>query len=131
MKILSKIFNKQVWGVITIFFAFALVISIVGESYVKENEGNINYALGINPYEMVKGEESGDTEYYKSDFYKEDGKTYDDVKMRENSMKVSEQAAADGAVLLKNENNALPLKLDVHGTRLGQRSRYDDRLFRP
>ena len=55
MKILSKIFNKQVWGVITIFFAFALVISIVGESYVKENEGNINYALGINPYEMVKG----------------------------------------------------------------------------
>ena len=110
MKILSKIFNKQVWGVITIFFAFALVISIVGESYVKENEGNINYALGINPYEMVKGEESGDTEYYKSDFYKEDGKTYDDVKMRENSMKVSEQAAADGAVLLKNENNALPLK---------------------
>lgn len=110
MKILSKIFNKQVWGVITIFFAFALVISIVGESYVKENEGNINYALGINPYEMVKGEQSGDTEYYKSDFYKEDGKTYDDVKMRENSMKVSEQAAADGAVLLKNENNALPLK---------------------
>ena len=59
---------------------------------------------------MVKGEQSGDTEYYKSDFYKEDGKTYDDVKMRENSMKVSEQAAADGAVLLKNENNALPLK---------------------
>lgn len=104
-----KILNKYAWSVLTVFFAIALAILLIGEVYVRDNEGNINYALNLNPWERQESTSDGDAEYFKSDFYKEDGKTYDDVAMREWSMSISERAAADGAVLLWNEGDALPL----------------------
>lgn len=107
MKILKAL--RPVLGILALFFAILLVILFVGEKYVEENEGNLNYALGINPYEQITDSDgSVDTEYFKSDFYKDDG-SYDDVAMRNHSMEVSREANGEGMVLLWNENDALPL----------------------
>ena len=109
MKILRKL--RPLLGIFSLFFAILMIILFVGEKYVKENESNINYAFGINPYEQVTdSDSSSDTEYFKSDFYKEDGKTYDDISMRSHSMDVSREANGEGMVLLWNKNDALPLK---------------------
>lgn len=109
MKILKKL--RPVLGIFSLFFVILMVILFVGEKYVIENEGNINYALGINPYEQITDNDGSiDTEYFKSDFYKSDGETYDDVAMRNHSMDVSRKANGEGMVLLWNKNDALPLK---------------------
>lgn len=47
MKILKKL--RPVLGIFSLFFVILMVILFVGEKYVIENEGNINYALGIKP----------------------------------------------------------------------------------
>ncbi|MCH5351451.1 MAG: glycoside hydrolase family 3 C-terminal domain-containing protein [Clostridiales bacterium] len=110
-KILKLIFNKYIWTLVTLFFTIAFVIFVVGESVVRENEGNINYALGINPYDTVMGGEEDEEVIndFPSEFLKDDG-SFDDVAMRANSMAVSKVAASEGAVLLWNKNDALPLK---------------------
>ena len=111
MKFFGKVLNKSVWSVITLFLAILLAILFVATPVLKENESNINYALGINPYHTEKKQDSDsktDTEYFKSPYKTVDG-SYDDKAMREASMAVSIQAASEGAVLLWNDNNALPL----------------------
>ncbi len=124
MKILLKIFNKYVWMLLSVFFVIAFVVLVVGESFARENENNLNYALGINPWVMQTGETTEDTEYVKSRYVKKDSQgniiyqtsesgvrsqVYDNEAMREASMEISRKAAADGAVLLWNNDNALPL----------------------
>lgn len=106
---MKKLLNKYVWTLLTIFFAIAFIIFIVGEGFVRENEGNINYGFGINPYERVDVEDAPVNNEFPSPFVKADG-TLDDAAMRANSMEISRKAAGEGAVLLWNNDNALPLK---------------------
>ena len=104
-----KIFNRSVWCLLTVFFGILLVIAVVGSVMANTYAANLNGLLGIDPYNRidVEGEDGGDTEYYKSEFYKADG-SYDDKAMRANSLKVSQEVACEGSVLLWN-NDALPL----------------------
>lgn len=125
MKTLLKIFNRYVWLLLSVFFVIAFVILIVGESFARENENNLNYALGINPWVMQTDETTEDTEYVKSQYVKKDkdgnilyqtsesgvrSQIYDNEAMRAGSMEISRKAAANGAVLLWNNDDALPLK---------------------
>lgn len=104
-------FNSSAWGIATTFFAIAFTGLMVGQPIVQENEGNINYAFGIDPYVKVTDEDPNkDTEYFKSKYYKEDGKTYDDKAMRKGSFDLTRELSGEGAVLLWNNNDALPLK---------------------
>ncbi len=105
-----KVFKRSVWTMLTVFFLVMLLISVVGGSIANDYEASINTMLGINPYEKIETSTANeDTEYFKSDYYKDDGK-YDDLAMRANSEKIANKVAVEGSVLLwNNDNSALPL----------------------
>ena len=76
---------------------------LVGTVIASENTNAINNALNIIPLKRVEtGDSNADTEYYKSKFKS--------VKeLFEEGTKTCEEIEAEGATLIKNENNALPL----------------------
>ena len=81
-------------------FGFCMLATVISG----KNVGAINTALGTSSYKIVKNEEgSQDTEYYKSKYSKLDDVIAD-------TDKLIEEVAGEGTVLIKNENNALPLK---------------------
>ena len=107
---LKKIFNRTFWTVSSSFLALDFILMTVGGVIAQKYNTQINNVFNINPYEIVNKDNSNEnTEYYKSDYYLDDGQ-YDHQKMRENSLSVSLQAALEGSVLLWNDNKALPLK---------------------
>lgn len=107
--LMNKVLKRSVWCIITVFLAVDFAIAMIGGAIAQKYKTQLNGVLGLNPYEIVEtGDGTEDTEYFKSEFYKEDG-TYDHEKMRENSLAVSLRAATEGTVLLWNENDALPL----------------------
>ena len=68
-----------------------------------ENAGAINGTLGTKTFEVIDtGDENEDTEYYKSDF-----SSVGDL--RTAGKATATEVLAEGMVLLKNDNNALPL----------------------
>lgn len=120
-KRMKTIFKRSVWVLLSVFFLIFFLVFTLGESVAMQYEAQINDTFNVNPFEKVdvSGDDSIDDEYYKSDYYFEDGKTYDDFSMRKNSLAIAKQVAAEGAVLLWNNNQALPLapssKLSLFG----------------
>ena len=107
-----KIFERSVWSLITAFFAIFLIIVYVGSSIAMQYGAYINSALGIQLFQQIDNPNSDeDTEYYKSDYYYDDG-TYNDAAMRANSNDVAERTASESTVLLWNNDDALPLAKD-------------------
>ena len=90
--------------------------SFTGSAIAFENVEVISDALGTPTFEVITDESAAneDTEYYKSE--------YEDIPSLIAAGKLMvEEVVAEGTVLLKNENNALPLKygernISVFGT---------------
>lgn len=97
--------SKFTIGKILVLSATTLLgFSVLTTTIAEDNIGAINTFFGTSSYEKVEIEDGKeeDTEYYKSKYTKIDDliKDTDDL---------IEDVVAEGAVLLKNENNALPL----------------------
>ena len=96
--------------------SFGTVLSLVAlaTSICNSNVDAINTALGTTSWEQVNREdgESQDTEYFKSKYTKIDDLISD-------TDKLIEEVVEEGAVLLKNENNALPLAKNSKVTTVG------------
>lgn len=103
--------KKGLWILLSVFFALLLVVSGVAKIFASQYEGALNYALNITTSVKVQSADSmySDMEYYKSKYYKDNGIQYDSSKMREASYALGEQIASEGAVLLWNNDSALPL----------------------
>ncbi len=82
-------------------FSVLLAIICLGNVIAGENSAAINSALKIDTFETI-GDNDGDSEYYKSKY-----KNLKELKAA-GEAKV-EEAMAEGAVLLKNNEKALPL----------------------
>lgn len=89
-------------------------VGTTGTIIANQNSDAINSALGTTSFQVNQSEDaaSQDTEYYKSD--------YEDLaSLIQAGSDMTEEVMAEGAVLLKNENNALPLssgqKVSVFG----------------
>ena len=92
---------------VTPAFAILLGIVVTANTIALENAPQINDFLGVSTFKVVEAEnaEAQDTEYFKSAYTNladlmEDGRT------------LGETAMAEGTVLLRNENGALPMASD-------------------
>lgn len=121
------IFSKLLWVILTVLFVLLFVTLLIGQSVAYGNAGALNSYFGLKDYrlEQVGGKRTADSEYYKSDYVLE-GKTYlenynsedkgknltgyyDSEKLWEDNTRLCERVEEEGAVLLWNNNGALPL----------------------
>ena len=79
----------------------------VGGQMAMANAGVISNFLGQDGFNMVKDETLGADEELDSDYFKSDFESVKDVKA--NGERLTQLVMEEGAVLLKNDNNALPL----------------------
>lgn len=100
--------KKNLWRGLTSVSAFMLVIATLGSQTAMAYDGAINTFLGVKTVEIINTGDAGeDTAYFKSaygDFTEENLKH-----LVEDSFEQTIAEMVEGAALLKNENNALPL----------------------
>ena len=110
--------KSKLWSGLAGIFAVILVLSLVGQPLALANGSYINMALGTSTSKLVDSGEAGDTIYYKSSFG-----AFDDPDAQAAQLEAAFQQNVDemreGAVLLKNENNALPMTTEQKITVLG------------
>ena len=136
----DKIFKRSVWTLLTVFFALFFSIVLVADGIAADYSPWIDRYFDAERYKLVeKGEASDeDTQYVKSEFAVKDEngniktelsdgvkkQVLDDVKLREKSLAVAEQANEEGSVLLWNKTAkdgkpALPLEKNAKVSNFG------------
>ncbi|MCR5491294.1 MAG: glycoside hydrolase family 3 C-terminal domain-containing protein [Bacilli bacterium] len=95
---------KNTYRILFVATASLFGITAVGTKIAMENKGQINKFLHADTMKVIPPENASelDTEYYKSKF-----DNLDDV--MNNGRDIARRVEEEGAVLLKNDNNALPL----------------------
>lgn len=102
--------KKKIFTGLSTVFATLLALVAGGTSIAYQYEGAINTFLDVQLTETVQKDDGGeavDTEYFKSDFGARNEANA--KKLVEAGFDQTIQEEIEGAVLLKNENNALPL----------------------
>ena len=92
----------RLWSVLTGLTAILTVAAIVGNIIANQYATTINVALNASTYKIIHGENTGDTEYFKKGFASDEEREAYEAEL-------CATVEAEGAALLKNENNALPL----------------------
>ncbi|XME01391.1 glycoside hydrolase family 3 C-terminal domain-containing protein [Lachnospiraceae bacterium C1.1] len=109
--------HSILWTGLASTTAFLLVTTTVGLSCMKGYEGTINQALGIQTSKVVNENAGEDTSYYESEYGELNAENLQ--KLITDTYDEAVQEEVEGAVLLKNDNNALPLKSGVRVTLFG------------
>ena len=95
--------KKNVWRGLAGLTATLLCLALVATSVTSARAAKLNSLLGTNSYKLVDSGESGiDGTYFASEYSSLEEVIADQIA-------VSEQIGAEGTVLLKNENSALPI----------------------
>ena len=105
---------KLLRKILLIVFSFLCGIMVLGTIVMFDNATIINDTLHIQTFEIVNEEVDPDvdTQYYKSEFEDVTTKT-------EWGQETARKVVAEGSVLLKNDNNALPLAKNTKVTLMG------------
>ena len=99
--------RNAVWRGLATTTAALLVLVTAGSSIADSRSGTINGWLGTSSYKTVStGEGETDGTYFDSEFSSL-------AELVEAQTELAEQIAAEGSVLLKNDNEALPLDVDT------------------
>ncbi len=100
--------HSRLWTGLASVSTCCLVLSGVGLNCMMGYSGTVNQALGITTSKVVnEGDSSEDTTYFESDYGELNADNLQKLISDTYEEAVAEEA--EGAVLLKNDNNALPL----------------------
>ena len=110
--------NSKLWAGLTGLFSVILVIGLLGQPLAMANGSYINTALGTSTSKVVDTEEPGDTTYYKSTFGDFDDPDAQAAAIEAAFLQNIEEMR-EGAALLQNENEALPMAQETKVTVLG------------
>lgn len=103
--------HSKLWTGLASVSTCCLVLSSVGFNCMLGYSGTVNQALGITTSKVVNdGDTSEDTTYFESDYGELNSENLQTLIRETYDEAVQEEA--EGAVLLKNDNNALPLSSD-------------------
>lgn len=94
--------RSKLWLILSIITSVFLVIAIAGTIAGNLYETVINVALGTQNYKIVRSGNNENTTYFESAFDGIDS-------LKEYEIALNEEVMGEGAVLLFNDNNALPL----------------------
>ena len=100
------------WSIGTVVLAILLVVAIVGNTVANHYATTVNMYLGTS---TTKVENPSDKVYFPSDFASEEEKVAYEKEL-------CAQIEEEGAVLLKNDNNALPLTSGANVSTFGRAS---------
>lgn len=98
-----KQYNQKLWTVLSAVFGGITAIMLAGTIVANIFYTSINAFLSCPTYKVVKGDSNADTDYYPDEW-----EGYNDWFERY-EQDLCERVEGEGAVLLKNENGALPL----------------------
>ena len=104
--------SKRFWHGMTAVFSALLIVAIGLQSAGTTLEATINGLLGTSSTKVVESDEEESDIYYESDF----SSAEELIAYRE---EFNAEMVEEGAVLLKNENDALPLASDAAITLFG------------
>ena len=94
--------HTKLWVSTTSIFALLGTVCAVGWGVTNSFSPQINTALNLKTFDVVTTGETGDTEHFKS-------KYKSDEELAQDERALCANLEAEGAVLLKNDNNTLPL----------------------
>ena len=115
---MKKIFSVRLWTVMVTVMATLLIVFIIGTNVAYAYAPIINVTFGIKTFEEVEtGDGTENTEYFKSDY-----STVDEI--RSHAFDASKEVEAEGLVLLKNDNKALPMAKNAQVSLFGTGSAY-------
>lgn len=104
---MGKKINGRVWRGLTSIAASLLAIAIGGTGIANANAAFINVRLGTSNYKYIdKSNGESDCTYFKSEYSKL-------TDLIEAKNQLAEEIAAEGTVLLKNQNHALPINTSL------------------
>lgn len=108
--------KSKITAIITYVLSIVLIVGlVVGNFYAMSYSQIISIYLGHDTSKTVSNDENVDSQYYKSSFSTEE-------EMRKYTEEISQKIEEEGIVLLKNDNNALPLASGGKVSLLGQSS---------
>ncbi len=112
----NKKAGVTLWSVLTVLCAILTVAAIIGTNVALASAQAINIFLNTETYKLVESTDTDeDTEYFKS--------AYSSIEeLKAAGQQVAEQVHAEGVVLLKNDNNTLPLSTGIKVTALSRSS---------
>lgn len=106
-----KMKHTRLWTGFASMVSFFLVFAILGLDCMMHYSGTVNTALGIKTSKVVnEGEAGEDVTYFESEYGELNGENLQKLIADTYAQSVAEEE--EGAVLLKNENGALPLKAE-------------------
>lgn len=100
--------RSRIWTGFASVFSFFLVFAILGTDCLFAYSGTVNGALGIETSKVVNSEDTEDTTYFESEYGELNAENLQ--KLIQDTYDESVLEEEEGAVLLKNENNSLPLQ---------------------
>lgn len=114
---MKRLFSQKLWTALSVVFATILTLVIIVNSVVGSYYAQIDNFLGISERYTFVGADSNAVYFDKTPYV-----GLDSVQAR--SKEVCEAVEGEGLVLLKNENNALPLAKDSKVSLFGVDSTY-------